>query len=118
MTCTAVDTIAANQTIRDGDTIVSAGGSFELGFFSPGTSTNRYLGIWYKKISTGTVVWVANRKIPLDDTSGSGILRVNPEGILVLFNESNSIIWSSNSSRSVRNPVALAFRYRKSCRQG
>ncbi|THG19372.1 hypothetical protein TEA_000898 [Camellia sinensis var. sinensis] len=32
-----IDTIGANQTIRDGETLVSAGGSFELGFFSPGS---------------------------------------------------------------------------------
>ncbi|KAL8158297.1 hypothetical protein AgCh_002846 [Apium graveolens] len=31
----AADTITANQTLRDGQTIVSARGEFELGFFSP-----------------------------------------------------------------------------------
>ncbi|KAK9106951.1 hypothetical protein Syun_022962 [Stephania yunnanensis] len=47
--------------------MVSAGGMFELGFFTPGQSTkNMYLGIWYKKISveSKTVVWVANREYP------------------------------------------------------
>ena len=34
----AVDTITVNQHIRDDETITSAGGSFELGFFSPGNS--------------------------------------------------------------------------------
>ena len=35
------DTITTTQFIKDGETIVSSGGSFELGFFSPGeTSTN------------------------------------------------------------------------------
>ncbi|KAL6313977.1 hypothetical protein AAG906_011708 [Vitis piasezkii] len=42
---TAVDTITINQHIRAGETITSAGGTFELGFFSPGNSKNRYLGI-------------------------------------------------------------------------
>lgn len=32
-----------------------------LALFSPGSTKNRYLGIWYKKISIKTVVWVANR---------------------------------------------------------
>ncbi|KAK1396404.1 hypothetical protein POM88_006267 [Heracleum sosnowskyi] len=41
----AVDTIRPHQTFRDGDTIISAGGEFELGFFSPGSSKSRYLGI-------------------------------------------------------------------------
>ncbi|MFS7957703.1 putative non-specific serine/threonine protein kinase [Helianthus anomalus] len=37
------DTIFPNQTLKDGDTIVSAGEIFELGFFSPGNSSMRYL---------------------------------------------------------------------------
>ncbi|KAJ0725600.1 hypothetical protein HanPI659440_Chr12g0460651 [Helianthus annuus] len=59
--CSAVDTISANQEIKDGKaTLVSIGEMFELGFFSPGKSKNRYLGIWYKKISYGTLVWVCH----------------------------------------------------------
>ncbi|KAG6398822.1 hypothetical protein SASPL_140293 [Salvia splendens] len=65
----AMDTIAATDVIRDGDTLVSSGGSFEMGFFSPGSSKNRYVGIWYKKVSIQTAVWVANRGTPLTNTS-------------------------------------------------
>ncbi|KAI3721391.1 hypothetical protein L2E82_32401 [Cichorium intybus] len=72
-TCAAVDTISANQNITDGETIVSAGEKFELGFFSPGRSRNRYVGIWYKQIAIRTVVWVANTETPLNDTSGLAI---------------------------------------------
>ncbi|KAK1370436.1 Receptor-like serine/threonine-protein kinase [Heracleum sosnowskyi] len=97
----AVDVIRANETIRDGDTIVSARGEFELGFFSPGNSTKRYLGIWYKKIAYGTVVWVANRDTPL--TTFSGTARFNNKGIVVLSND--KIIWSSNT-RYMENPIA------------
>lgn len=105
ITSTAVDTIAINQTLRDNDTIVSAGEKFELGFFSPdASSSNRYVGIWYKKISVRTVVWVANREIPLTDTSGA--LSLNGEGILSVLHGTNRVIWSSNSSGSARNPVA------------
>ncbi|KAA8523794.1 hypothetical protein F0562_010217 [Nyssa sinensis] len=99
-----VDTITAIQTIRDGDTIVSAAGNFELGFFSPGSSKNRYLGIWYKKIATGIVIWVANGDAPLKDTSG--VLKFDSQGILVLLNSTDSIIWSSNSSQPAKNPLA------------
>ncbi|XP_040362118.1 G-type lectin S-receptor-like serine/threonine-protein kinase At4g27290 isoform X1 [Rosa chinensis] len=92
------------QSVRDGQTIVSTTGNFELGFFSPATgSNNRYLGIWYKKISA-TIVWVANREAPLTDSSG--VLQVTDPGILVLLNHNKSIIWSSNTSRSAENPVA------------
>ncbi|KAM7492641.1 hypothetical protein LguiA_035562 [Lonicera macranthoides] len=103
-TSTAIDTIAADQGIRDGNSIISASEMFELGFFNPGSSTNRYMGIWYRSISTGTVVWVANREIPLTDTSG--VLNLKSEGNLVLVNGTHNIIWSSNSSRSIKNPVA------------
>lgn len=102
--CTAADTVAANQTIRDGETIVSAGGNFELGFISPGSSKNRFLGIWYKKISTPTIIWIANRETPINTTSG--LLRFDSMGNLVVLNGNASIIWRSNSSRSARNPVA------------
>ncbi|KAL8145800.1 hypothetical protein AgCh_003812 [Apium graveolens] len=102
----AVDTIKTNQTFRDrdGDTIISAGGEFEFGFFSPGSSTNRYLGIWYKKFSEGTVVWVANRNRPLLDTSG--VVQLNDKGIILrTFNSSDGLIWSSYTRRTIRNPV-------------
>ena len=101
---TSVDTLNASQLIRDSETLVSAGGRFELGFFSPGASRNKYLGIWYKKISVKTAVWVANREVPLNNSSG--ILKLTNHGILVLLNHNGSTIWSSNSSRPARNPVA------------
>ncbi|KAM3396144.1 G-type lectin S-receptor-like serine/threonine-protein kinase [Capsicum galapagoense] len=101
-----VNTITTTQYIKDGDTIVSSDGTFELGFFSPGdTSTNRYVGIWYKKTSVTTPVWVANRLVPLTDKLG--VLKVIETGVVVLVNVTNATVWSTNSSRvSVQNPVA------------
>ncbi|KAK9073773.1 hypothetical protein SSX86_006367 [Deinandra increscens subsp. villosa] len=99
--CTlASDSLSTNQTIRDGETIVSAQQNFELGFFSPSnTSLNRYLGIWYKQLATGTVVWVANRETPISNKSGE--LTLTPGGLLVLRDSTNNqIIWSSNSNTS------------------
>nr|XP_017221013.1 PREDICTED: G-type lectin S-receptor-like serine/threonine-protein kinase At4g27290 [Daucus carota subsp. sativus]XP_017221014.1 PREDICTED: G-type lectin S-receptor-like serine/threonine-protein kinase At4g27290 [Daucus carota subsp. sativus] len=104
MNSRAGDTISANQGFRDGDTVTSAGGEFELGFFSPGSSTNRYLGIWYKKISRGTVVWVANRDVPVMNTSG--LVQVNRKGILLQAVDSSAgVIWSWSSRRAMNNPV-------------
>ncbi|CAL5402887.1 unnamed protein product [Camellia sinensis] len=100
----AVDTITTTQLIRDNETIVSSGGSFELGFFSPSSSKNRYLGIWYKTITIRTVVWVANRETPI--ANASGVLKITNPGILVLFHGTSNMIWSSNTSRSVQNPIA------------
>ncbi|XP_052206837.1 G-type lectin S-receptor-like serine/threonine-protein kinase At4g27290 [Diospyros lotus] len=98
------DTINKTQSIADGETLVSSGGSFEMGFFSPGGSKYRYVGIWYRKISAKNVVWVANRDTPLADTSGS--LNLTEPGILILLNSTNNIVWSTNASSLSRNPVA------------
>ncbi|XP_022877616.1 G-type lectin S-receptor-like serine/threonine-protein kinase At4g27290 isoform X1 [Olea europaea var. sylvestris] len=100
---TAIDIINTTQIFRDGDVLVSSGGRFELGFFSPGSSNNRYVGIWYHKIPNSSAVWVANREIPVRNTSG--ILKVTESGILVVLNDTNNIIWSSNTSRVAPTPV-------------
>ncbi|KAH0651452.1 hypothetical protein KY285_031575 [Solanum tuberosum] len=103
----ALDTITTTHFLKDGDEnfLVSRGGTFEMGFFSPGKSKNRYVGMWYKNISVRTVVWVANREAPL--RSRNGMLKVIEPGILVLLNDTNNVVWSTNTSRSVQNPVAL-----------
>ncbi|MED6187262.1 hypothetical protein PIB30_074763 [Stylosanthes scabra] len=73
-------------------------------FTSPGTSKNRYVGIWYNKDPTKAIVWVANREKPITDSSGA--LKVTDTGVLVLVNHNNTVIWSSSTTRSARNPVA------------
>lgn len=98
-----LDTITPNQSIKGDDTLVSAGGIFELGFFKPGNSAKRYLGIWYKKDPNRTVAWVANRVTPFSDLSG--ILNVTDRGKLVLLDGKDRTIWSSNRSRSMKYPV-------------
>ncbi|CAI0468009.1 unnamed protein product [Linum tenue] len=64
------DTITFDESLVDGQVRVSSGEKFSLGFFSPGVSSNRYLGIWFTQVSIQTVVWVANRDNPINDTSG------------------------------------------------
>ncbi|KAI9195918.1 hypothetical protein LWI28_019409 [Acer negundo] len=106
-TTLSLDTITLGQSIKDGEKLVSAGNVFELGFFRPGKSSGRYLGIWHKKDGEGTVAWVANRNKPISDSSG--LLNINAQGSLVLrMNGTNDIVWSSNiSSTSLQNPVAV-----------
>ncbi|XP_073123052.1 G-type lectin S-receptor-like serine/threonine-protein kinase At4g27290 [Henckelia pumila] len=96
--------IPTDQIFRDGDTLVSSDGVFELGFFKPGNSMNRYVGMWYKNIPDRKIVWVANRNTPL--TSAGGLLKVVQPGLLLLLNDTNDTIWSSNNSRPVQNPIA------------
>ncbi|TXG67181.1 hypothetical protein EZV62_008456 [Acer yangbiense] len=76
------DSISQGRVVMRSDTIVSAGKVFELGFFTIGNSSNYYVGIWYKQISIRTIVWVANRDLPL--TSSSPALTINNEGNLVI----------------------------------
>ncbi|CAN6702118.1 unnamed protein product [Malus baccata var. baccata] len=92
----AVDTIGENQSLSGDQTIVSAGGMFELGFFKPGQLSNYFMGIWYSKqvVSEMSVVWVANREIPISDRFSS-VLSIL-DGNLVLLNESKTPVWSTN----------------------
>ncbi|KAL3821550.1 hypothetical protein ACJIZ3_007455 [Penstemon smallii] len=101
----AIDTISTTQILKDGETIISNGGRFELGFFSPGNSRNQYVGLWYKTVTVRTVIWVANREIPLTNTSG--LLKVIEPGLLVLQDEANVTIWSTHTPNfTARTPVA------------
>ncbi|KAA8515422.1 hypothetical protein F0562_018967 [Nyssa sinensis] len=102
----AVDTIAPNQALTDnGETLVSSGERFELGFFSPPNSSNRYVGIWFNNVPQQTPVWVANKNNPITDSSG--VLSITATGnIIINNNRTNSIVWSSNSSSTTAsNPV-------------
>ncbi|KAK8675387.1 hypothetical protein V6N13_033454 [Hibiscus sabdariffa] len=95
----SADTITLDNSIQDNNdqVIVSAGNIFALGFFSPGSSTNRYVGIWYYQIPVKTVVWVANRDNPINDSSG--ILRIDAGGNLALFQGNQTLpVWSTNIS--------------------
>lgn len=99
----AADTLIPNESLSDGQTLVSPGQVFELSFFSPGISKSRYLGIWYKVIPL-TVVWVANRDRPITDLSWV-LINTNDEN-LVLLDGNITIIWSSKSSTRAMNLVA------------
>ncbi|QHO56767.1 G-type lectin S-receptor-like serine/threonine-protein kinase At4g27290 [Arachis hypogaea] len=93
------------QSLPDGNTLVSEDEIFEMGFFSPGNNSNRYLGIWYKGIPVRTVVWVANRENPIKDNSSK--LSINSEGRLVILSHNETLVWSSNSTtqKQVNSPI-------------
>ncbi|KAL4596924.1 hypothetical protein ACB092_12G199200 [Castanea dentata] len=98
--CTSLDTITPDQPLKDGQLLLSNQKTFALGFFSPGSTSHRYVGIWYNQISEKTVVWVANRDAPLNDTSG--VLSINSKGNLVLHTQNQTTpIWSTNVSFSI-----------------
>ncbi|XP_050240411.1 receptor-like serine/threonine-protein kinase SD1-8 isoform X2 [Quercus robur] len=99
----AADSISKSESLSEGITLVSKHESYALGFFRPGNSSNRYLGIWYNNIPVRTVVWVANRLNPINDSSG--MLMVNSSGSLVLLSQNRTVAWSANSTKRARNPI-------------
>ncbi|CAN1220444.1 Receptor-like serine/threonine-protein kinase SD1-8 [Linum perenne] len=92
--CLAADRITPGQPLLSNQTLVSAAGVFELGFFSPGNSKNTYLGIWYHNVSPATVVWVLNRNTPIADSSSSELSITN--GTLILFRAPGVSIWAAD----------------------
>ncbi|KAF2303568.1 hypothetical protein GH714_019230 [Hevea brasiliensis] len=102
--CIAIDTVTANESLPDSGILLSKERNFALGFFSPISSRYRYLGIWYNKLlPEQTVVWVANRENPINDSSGA--LSMSSDGNLVLHasTDQNFPIWSTNVSLKGRN---------------
>ncbi|XP_010476044.1 PREDICTED: G-type lectin S-receptor-like serine/threonine-protein kinase SRK [Camelina sativa] len=94
-------------TFSGNKTIASHGDVFELGIFKPDSSSpdedRWYLGIWFKRISERTYVWVANRDKPLSKPTGT--IRVRKSN-LILSDESNTVVWSTNvTEESERSPI-------------
>ncbi|CAO2182683.1 unnamed protein product [Urochloa humidicola] len=92
----STDTIYRNTTLTGNQTLVSAGGVYALGFFTPAGAAGRrtYLGIWYASIpGPTTVVWVANRQDPVVTSPAS--LHLTAGGRLAILDGNNVTVWSS-----------------------
>ncbi|XP_071725860.1 G-type lectin S-receptor-like serine/threonine-protein kinase At4g27290 [Rutidosis leptorrhynchoides] len=100
-----LDIISNSQFLKEGDTLVSETRNFELGFFRPDNSENRYVGIWYKQDTARTALWVANRNQPPPSTVSPLVLKIVDPGNLVIFNNM-SMIWSSNTTTTSPNATA------------
>ena len=102
MHCSARDAITINNFLVDGggDTLISAGENFELGFFTPDGSSSgrRYVGIWYHKLNPKTVVWVANRDNPVPDSGGA--FGIAEDGNLRVLDRSGRPYWGTSLGRS------------------
>ncbi|XP_078150013.1 receptor-like serine/threonine-protein kinase SD1-8 isoform X2 [Carex rostrata] len=92
-----IDTLSSAQNLTDGETLLSPKSVLELGFFSPGSSRNRFVGVWFK-FAPDTVIWVANRDCPLNNTSGT--LTLNKRGSIMLYDSTGRTVWSSSSNSS------------------
>ncbi|KAK7846697.1 g-type lectin s-receptor-like serine/threonine-protein kinase [Quercus suber] len=98
--CSARDTLTFRNPINDnqGESLVSAGKIFELGFFTPSGSSKhgRYVGIWNYKSSPMVVVWVANRIEPVSSKT-TGAFTSSENGDLQLYkldNDTAPASWS------------------------
>ncbi|KAH1221457.1 G-type lectin S-receptor-like serine/threonine-protein kinase [Glycine max] len=96
----ANDSMNVLQSMSDGVSLVSKGGKFEFGY-----SHKRYVGIWYKNIPIQTVVWVANKANPINDSSG--IITLNNTGNLVLTQNAYLVWYTNNSHKQAQNPVVV-----------
>ncbi|KAM2366549.1 hypothetical protein ACFX1X_005222 [Malus domestica] len=103
--CSASSSISQGQSIKDGETLISDGQIFELGFFSLGNSSSRYVGIRYYKISDPSVIWVANRENPISDKSG--VLEFRSDGNLVVLDGNGTTVWSTNASAATNSTARL-----------
>ncbi|XP_012841566.1 PREDICTED: G-type lectin S-receptor-like serine/threonine-protein kinase At4g27290 [Erythranthe guttata] len=102
--CVGMDTLFPDQSIAVGQTLISQTLIFELGFFSPGKSSNYFLGIWYKS-TPETVVWVANRNTPIAEPQGVVLTVVSNQTLVIRRGE--IVIWSSGNSSSVASIPVL-----------
>ncbi|XP_040381875.1 G-type lectin S-receptor-like serine/threonine-protein kinase At2g19130 [Oryza brachyantha] len=112
--CTAVDTINSTTPLSGTQKIVSNGGRFALGFYTPplGNTTastgNYYIAIWYNDIPLQTTVWTANSDAPVSDPTAAA-LAIGGDGNLVLLDRSknDTRLWSTNVSVASRATAAV-----------
>lgn len=100
----AKDTIRLKDTVGVNQTLVSAGGVFELGFFTDGFSASYYLGIWFAADQKKKPVWVANRENPLIDPSG--VLQLRDGNLILIDLRQSPFIINSDAIASTTNTTA------------
>ncbi|KAL8510392.1 hypothetical protein ACS0TY_017273 [Phlomoides rotata] len=88
--------------ISTGQTLISPSQDFEMGFFSPGRSSNKFLGIWYKN-TPDVVVWVANRNNLISGSHGV-TFSIYRNGTLEIRRK-ESLLWRANPSVAASNPI-------------
>ncbi|KAJ0568887.1 putative protein kinase RLK-Pelle-DLSV family [Helianthus annuus] len=104
--CTAADTLLNDSPISLTQTLVSSNQVYELGFFNPGNSTNRYLGIWFKNITAKKIIWVANRENPLSVSDNRSSLTIANDGNLRILDGDQKTLWSTNVRGQFNETIA------------
>ena len=108
--CSALDVLKHGEWIFDnGSTLVSPGGTFELGFFTPqeAASPKRFVGIWYHQwVDQRVFVWVANRNDPVHGNS-TGVFGIAEDGKLKVLDTSGNEYWSTSLGRYASGSVIV-----------
>ncbi|KAJ9697300.1 hypothetical protein PVL29_009200 [Vitis rotundifolia] len=100
--CSAhTDSIKPGEGLQFSKPLVSAQGTFTLGFFS--LDTRSYLGIWYTSDVNNKKVWVANRDKPISGTNAN--LMLDGNGTLMIIHSGGDPI-VLNSNQASRNSIA------------
>ncbi|CAO2819041.1 unnamed protein product [Amaranthus hypochondriacus] len=101
--CSPLNCLEEGSTLKQGtniETLVSSGGLFELGFFTPDGKNNKnsYLGIWYyHQLNPKIIVWVANRNKPLLESTAFLIMQ---NGTAKLLDTKGVTYWSTDIALS------------------
>lgn len=98
------DTITIDSPLMHNDIIQSPDGIFTLGFFTLGKPNHSYLGIWYTK-DNGTIAWIANRDMPMLDTTDVLSVSINGPNLQLQTN-SGGVVWTSVILSNLANPIA------------
>ncbi|CAN8294232.1 unnamed protein product [Cochlearia groenlandica] len=106
--CLCNNIITRTESLRDGDVIYSQEKRFAFGFFSLENPNLRYVGIWYAQVSDQTIVWVANRDNPINDTYGH--IKFSSRGNLCVYASVNGTepIWSTDVVDKISEPALVA----------
>ncbi|VAI20887.1 unnamed protein product [Triticum turgidum subsp. durum] len=106
------DRLVPGERLSPGATIVSDDGAFALGFFSSSNSipASLYLGIWYNGIPELTVVWVANREIPLTNSTSSAptLSLTNTSNLVLSDGSSGRVVWTTDVADASSSIAAAA----------
>jgi hypothetical protein len=107
----AADTLSQGQSLGANDMLVSANGTFKVGFFTPagGDPGKVYLGVMYATSNVQTVMWVANRDAPVRTAAGAASATVTGSGEL-LVKEGDRVAWRTNASAAGRSKHTLTIR--------
>ncbi|KAM7266901.1 hypothetical protein ACFE04_009067 [Oxalis oulophora] len=95
------DTLKPGEFLSQNQTLVSANGVVEMGFFSPGQDAYNYLGIWFIKDKFKKPIWVANRDNAL--LSATGNFTFDSSGNLVMTDAQLTYIVVNEGKRATSN---------------